>query len=108
GGGGRGGDGGGLSGPAGGAPLEEGGDDLPPALVGKPAHAPPRRGGMQRQAVFDLAGRDFSPAADDHVVDAPGDKEIAVGVEIPGIASEIPAMPDGLGVGGRPAPIALE
>src|SRR5262249_56794311 len=98
----------GLCGLGWGAPLTEGGDALPQALVGRPARAPPRRGGMQRRAVCDLAGRNFSPAADDHVVDAPGDKEIAVGVEIPGIASEVPALPDGLGVGGRPAPIALE
>ena len=37
-----------------GTPLDEGGDDLAPALVGKPDHGHLRDGGMQRQAAFDL------------------------------------------------------
>ena len=63
---------------------------------------------MQRQAAFDLDWRDVFPAADDYVVDTPGDEEIAIGVDISGIAGEVPALPHGLGVGVRPAPIALE
>ena len=63
---------------------------------------------MQRQAAFDLDRRDILPAADDHVVDAAGDEEITVAVEIPGIACEVPAVAQGLRVRLRPSPIVLE
>src|SRR5262245_6194185 len=49
------------------AALDEGGDDLAPALVREPDHGHLRYGGVQRQAAFDLHRRDILAAADDHV-----------------------------------------
>src|SRR5262249_58336310 len=92
----------------GGAPLEEGEYILPPAFVCHPPHRHFRDRGMQRQAAFDLHRRDVLAAADDHVVDAAGDEEIAVAVEISGVAGEIPALAQRLGIRVRPPPIALE
>ena len=63
---------------------------------------------MQRQAAFDLDRRDILPATDDHVVDAAGDEEIAVSVEISGVAGEIPAATQCLGVRVRAPPVPLE
>src|SRR6516165_4237418 len=90
------------------ATLDEGGNDLAPALVRDPDHGHLGDCGMQRQAAFDLDRRDVLAAADDHVVDAAGDEEIAITVEIAGIAGEIPALSQGLGVRVRPPPIAFE
>src|SRR5262245_6300874 len=90
------------------ATLDEGGNDLAPALVRNPDHGHLGDCGMQRQAAFDLDRRDVFTAADDHVVDAAGDEEIAITVEIAGIAGEIPAVAQGLGVRVRPPPIAFE
>ena len=63
---------------------------------------------MQRQAAFDLDRRDVLAAGDDHVVDAAGDEQIAVGVEISGVAGEVPAVAQRLRVGVRSPPIAFE
>ncbi len=63
---------------------------------------------MQRQAAFDFDRRDIFAAGDNEVVDAPGDEEIAVGVNKPGVAGEIPAVADSGGVGIGPPPIAFE
>src|SRR4029077_13620886 len=52
--------------------------------------------------------RDVLTAADDHVINATCDEQIAVRVEIAGVAGEIPSFPNGLGVGFRPPPIAFE
>src|SRR4029450_8945908 len=90
------------------AALDEGGNALAPALVRDPDHGHLGDCGMQRQAAFDLDRRDVLAAADDHVVDAAGDEEIAISVEIAGIAGEIPALAKCLGVCVRPPPIALE
>src|SRR5215471_13466670 len=90
------------------AALDEGGNDLAPALVRDPDHGHLGDRGMQRQAAFDLDRRDVLAAADDHVVDAAGDEEIAVDVEISGVAGEIPAAAQCLGVRVRAPPIALE
>src|SRR5262249_22138436 len=90
------------------ATLDEGGNDLAPALVRDPDHGHLGDCGMQRQATFDLDRRDVLAAADDHVVDAAGDEEIAITVQIAGIAGEIPALAQGLGVRVRPPPIAFE
>src|SRR5262249_34335444 len=90
------------------ATLDEGGNDLAPALVRDPDHGHLGDCGMQRQAAFDLDRRDVLAAADDHVVDAAGDEEIAITVEIAGIAGEIPALAQGLGVRVRPPQIAFE
>src|SRR5262245_60241912 len=90
------------------ATLDEGGNDFAPALVRDPDHGHLGDCGMQRQAAFDLDRRDVLAAADDHVVDAAGDEDIAITVEVAGIAGEIPAVAQGLGVRVRPPPIALE
>ncbi len=63
---------------------------------------------MQRQAAFDLDRRDVLAAGDDHVVDAAGDEQVAVGVDVAGVAGEIPAVADRRGVGFGPAPVAFE
>jgi simple sugar transport system permease protein len=63
---------------------------------------------MQRQAALDLDRRHVLASRDDQVVDAAGDEEVAVPVEVPGVAREIPAVAQRLGVGVGPAPIALE
>src|SRR5262249_8369439 len=90
------------------AALDEGGNDLAPALVRDPDHGHLGDRGMQRQAALDLDRRDILPTADDHVVDAAADEEIAISIEISGIASEIPAAAQRLGVRVRPPPIAFE
>ena len=63
---------------------------------------------MQRQAALDLHRRDVLAAGDDHIVDAPGDEQIAVAVQVAGVAGEIPAVPQRLGIGIGAAPIAFE
>ena len=88
--------------------LDEGDDDLAPALVRQAGHGHFDDGRVQRQAALDLDRRDVLAAGDDHVVDAAGDEEVAVGVEIAGVAGEVPAVAQRLGVGLRPLPIALE
>ena len=50
----------------------------------------------------------FSPPGDDHVVDAAVDPEIAVLVEVPGVARVVPAVADRLLVGVRAVPVAGE
>ena len=90
------------------ASLDEGGYDLAPALVGQADHRDLRHRLVQRQAAFDLDRRDVLAAGDDHVVDPPGDEQVAVAVEVAGVAGEIPALPQRLGVGFRPPPITLE
>ena len=90
------------------AALDEGGDDPAPALVGQPDDRDLRHRLVQRQAAFDLDRRDILATGDDHVVDAAGDEQVAVGVEIAGVAGEVPALAQRLGVGVGPAPVALE
>ena len=90
------------------AALDEGGDDLAPALVGKADHRHFGHGGMQRQAALDLDRRDVLAAGDDHVVDTAGDEQVAVRVEVAGVAGEVPALAQRLGVGFGPPPIAFE
>ena len=63
---------------------------------------------MQRQAALDLDRRDVLAAGDDHVVDPAGDEQVAVGIDIAGVAGEVPAVAQRLGVGIGPAPVALE
>jgi hypothetical protein len=90
------------------AALDEGGDDLAPAFVGEANHGDLGHRLVQRQAAFDLHRRDVLAAGDDHVVDAAGDEQVAIGVEVAGVAGEVPALTQRLGVGFGSAPIALE
>ena len=75
-----------------GAALDEGGDDLAPALVRQADHRDLGHARVQRQAGFDLDRRNVLAAGDDHVVDAAGDEDVAVGVDEAGVAGEIPAL----------------
>ena len=88
--------------------LDERGDDLAPFLVGEADDGDLEHGRVQRQAAFDLDRRDVLAAGDDHVVDAPGDEQIAVAIDEAGVAGEIPALAQRLGVGVGPAPVTLE
>src|SRR5450759_2748659 len=63
---------------------------------------------MQREAAFDLDRGDVFTAGDDHVVDAARYEQVAVLVEVSGVAGEIPALAQRLGVGLRPPPVAFE
>ena len=90
------------------AALDEGGDDLSPALVRQPDHGDLQHRRMQRQAAFNLDRRNVLSAGDDHVVHAAGDEKIAIAVEISGVAGEIPAVAQCLRIRVRPPPIAFE
>src|SRR5262249_60859578 len=90
------------------ATPDEGANDLAPALVRNPDHGHFGDCRVQRQTAFDLDRRDVLAAADDHVVDAAGDEEIAVGVEISGVAGEIPPAAQCLRVLVRAPPTRLE
>jgi hypothetical protein len=63
---------------------------------------------VKRQAGFYLYWRHILAAGDNHVIDAAGDEQVAIIVKKAGIAGEIPALPQRLGVGVGPAPIAFE
>ncbi len=63
---------------------------------------------VQRQQALNLDRRDVLAAGDDHIVDSPGDEQIAVGVDQAGIASKIPAAATGGGIGVGTTPIAFE
>jgi hypothetical protein len=81
---------------------------LAPTVVGKAGDrhlVDPR---AQRQHRLDVDRRDVFAAADDHVVDATGDEEIAIGVDITRIAGEVPAVAQALGIGVGSSVVALE
>ena len=63
---------------------------------------------MQGQHALDIDRRDVLAAADDHVVDAAGDEEIAVAIDIAGVAGEVPAVAQAFGVRIGPTVVALE
>ena len=81
---------------------------LPQRSSARPDHRDLRHRLVQRQAAFDLDRRDVLAAGDDHVVDPAGDEQIAVLVEIAGVAGEVPAVAQRLGVGVGPPPVAFE
>ena len=54
---------------------------LPQRSSARPTTATSRHGRMQRQAALDLDRRDVLAAGDDHVVDAAGDEQVAVGID---------------------------
>src|SRR4051794_8199810 len=92
----------------GGGALDEGRDDLAPALVRKADHRDLRYGRVQRKAALDLHRRHVLAARDDHVVDPAGDKQGAIGVEVAAVAGEVPAVTQRLRVGIGPLPVTLE
>ena len=97
-----------LGGEAGGAGHDEGHHALAPPVVGLADHRDVPHLGMPRQDLLDLDRMDVLAAADDHVVDAARDEEIAVPVDIAHVAGEVPAVPQGPGVGVRTIPVAGE
>src|SRR4029453_2147464 len=56
--------------------------------------------------VLDLDGMDVLAAADDHVVHAAGDPEVAVNVDPAHVAGEVPALAQRAGVGAGAIPVA--
>src|ERR1700731_2343804 len=88
--------------------LHKGRDDLAPFLVDYTDHGDFEHGRMKRKTAFDLDRRNVLAPGNDHVVDPAGDKQIAVTVDETGIAGEIPALTQGLGVRIGPAPVPLE
>ena len=63
---------------------------------------------MQREHGFNFYRRDVLATADDHVVDPTCDKQVAVGIDIAGVAGEVPALAQALGVGLGPVVVTLE
>ncbi len=64
--------------------------------------------GVAHEPLLDLERMHVLAARDDHVVDAPDEVEVAVGVELPEVAGEVPAVPDLALVGVGPLPVAGE
>ena len=64
--------------------------------------------GMAHEPLLDLERMHVLAARDDHVVDAADEVEVAVGVELPEVAGEVPAVPDLPLVGVGPLPVAGE
>src|ERR1700741_4198946 len=88
--------------------LDEGGDHLAQSLVGQADDGDLTHRRVKRQTALDLDGRDVLAAADDHVVDAAGDEEIAILIDVSGVASEIPAVAERARICVGPPPVALE
>ena len=88
--------------------LDEGGDDFAPFFVGDTDHGDLIDIRMQRQAALDLDRRDVLAAGDDHVVDAAGDEQVAVGIDVAGVAGKVPALAQRLGVGFGTPPVTFE
>lgn len=80
---------------------------LPPFPVGHADHGTLRDRGMLADDVLHLRGIDVLPAGDDHVLHPVDDEQIALFVEISGIARMHPAAPQGLLRLLRLLPIAL-
>ncbi len=70
------------------------GDVLAEPLVGGADHRDLAHAGVRREDVLDLERMDVLAARDDHVVDPPVDPQVAVGVEVAGIARRVPAVAD--------------
>src|SRR5262249_15669154 len=91
-----------------GAALDEGGNDLAPALFGQSDQGDFRGGDMQRWAGLNFDRRYVFAAGDDHIVDSAGDEDVAVAVDKAGVAGEVPALAERLGIRIGTAPIAVE
>ena len=63
---------------------------------------------MAREDVLDLERVDVLAARDDHVVEPAVDPEVAVVVEVAGVAGVVPAVADRLRVGVGAVPVAGE
>ena len=62
-------------------------------IIRHPDHRRVRHRRMLRQSVHDLRGIHILPASDDHLLDAPGDEQIPVGVEVTGVPGPQPETP---------------
>ena len=78
--------------------LDESRHRLSPLVVGQAHHGDFRHLRMQRQHVLDFQRTDVFASGVDQVVDAPGDEQVALSVEIARIAGEIPALLNALTV----------
>src|SRR5438477_13204913 len=87
---------------------DQGLDRLAPLLVGDADDADLGHGRMREHPVLDLDRRDVLAAADDDVLLAVGDSEVALVVEGPTVAGVEPAVDDGLAGLLRLLPVALE
>src|SRR5207302_10027822 len=77
-----------------------------PLLVGLPNHRHVPHASVTGQHVLDLDRMDVLATADDHVVDAPGDPEVALRVDPAHVAREVPTLAQRprVGVGAVPVP----
>ena len=83
-------------------------DALAPAIVGDADHRHLAHARMTREHVLDLEWVDVLAARDDHVVEPPVDPQVAVAVEMAGVAGVIPAVADRFRVGVGSVPVAGE
>ena len=81
---------------------------LAETVVGRADHRHLAHAGVAREHVLDLERMDVLAAGDDHVVQPAVDPEVAVRVEVPGVARVVPAVADRLRVGVGPVPVAGE
>ena len=83
-------------------------DACPSRSSGAPITATSRTPRVAREHVLDLERMDVLAARDDHVVEPAVDPEVAVLVEVAGVAGVVPAVADRLRVGVGPVPVAGE
>ena len=81
---------------------------LPEPVVRRADHRHLAHARMAREHVLDLGRMDVLAARDDHVVEPAVDPEVAVRVEVPGVAGVVPAVAERLRVGVGPVPVAGE
>ena len=87
---------------------DEGHHTLAPFFVGLADHRHVLHAGVAGQHVLDLDRVDVLAAADDHVVDAPGNPEVTLGVDPAHVAREVPALAQRPSVGVRTVPVSRE
>ncbi len=85
---------------------DDGRDRLAPAFVGSADDGGLGDGGVGVQDVLDHPRVDVEPARDDHVLDPVGDVEVALGVDVSGVAGVQPAFAEGFGGGVGSMPVA--
>ena len=81
---------------------------LAPAVVGRADHRHLVDARVAREHVFDFERMDVLAAGHDHVVEPAVDPEIAVVIEVAGVACVVPPVPNRLCVGVGTIPVPLE
>ena len=87
---------------------DDGDDAAAEAVVRRADHRHLANAGVAREDVLDLDRMDVLAAGDDHVVEPAVDPEVAVGVEVAGVARVVPAVANRLRVGVGTVPVAAE